>query len=108
LPTIINLKVSSPHEAGAYPIAAGQVLHAGLGPSPSFLGLGRRHEAGAAQHGDVGRATLANRHGQRVHCGDRRVVAQDRRHGVQEDGLAVLAGAIDEDQGVFLRRSVRQ
>ena len=28
-----------------------------------------------------------------------------RRHGVQEDGLAVLAGTVDEDQGVFLHRS---
>ena len=48
-----------PHKSSRNRVAACQSFYFGLGPSTALLGLLRGHQAGAAQHGKIGRMPLA-------------------------------------------------
>lgn len=91
-----------PHEARGHLVAAGQRFDARLGPAAALLGLDGAHQAGAAQHGELGRVPLDCAVGEGL---DRRrsgVVAEDTGYGVDEDALAVGAGAVGEGEDLLV------
>jgi hypothetical protein len=58
----------------------------------------RYHQAGAHEHGQIGRVSLAVAGEEGRHVGDGGVGAEDIGNGVDEGAFAVGAGAVGEDE----------
>jgi hypothetical protein len=98
-------EVVLPHEPRGDWVAAGDCLHLGLSKPAPLFGFARRHQSRAGQHGQLGRMPIVPGLGKRLHRGGDRVIPKDARHGIQEHRFAVSAGAMDECEGVLLRRA---
>src|SRR5262245_56908182 len=85
-----------PHEARGDLVAAGECFDFGFVPAPALLRLLRHDEPRAAQLGEIGWVTLATGGNESAHIGDRGVIAEYRRDGIDKGRFAVGAGAVSE------------
>ena len=79
------------HEARGDLVAAGQRLDLGFVPAPALLRLLRHDQARAHELGEIGRVVFDVAGDEGRHVGDRRVVAEISRNGVDEGRLLPLA-----------------
>src|SRR5882757_6153439 len=82
-------------------VSAGKLLDLRFGPCSTVFCLARGNDAGAAKHGKFGRMTIAPRCSECVHRRGAGIIAHHAGYCIDEDGLAVSTGAVDEDQGLL-------
>jgi hypothetical protein len=92
-----------PHEPRRDRVAARQLFDASLGPAPALFGFSGCNEARAAKAGEVRRVAVAVARSEGLNRRSFVIVAEQACRRRQQDRLAVRAGPVREEQGMFLR-----
>jgi hypothetical protein len=82
------------------PVPAGQPLDGAFGQAAPGVGLMQEGEPQAAQVGDAGRVRVERPGREQLGVGGPGVVAERRRHGLQQRALPVRPGAVEDRQDV--------